>query len=235
MDNIQIITKDKDGRYSTSLDVKQLEQVVVNGKTVYEKKEPLYKIIALVGPSGCGKTAIMNEVVGYYYMKDTVFYPLTFSTSRPRRENEPKKAYYFYSKEDFEDMLDHDDFIQCSMFNDWYYGLEKAELREKEINIGIFSPQAIVELKETLGDKAEIEVFYIKASDKTRLMRCLQREENPDIKEIIRRYQSDIDIFYTCFSESGMPFVPLANETKEDIEKCVKTIEDAGWCMRWGD
>lgn len=234
MDNIQIIVKDENDKYSTFLDMKQLLQIIVNGETVYEKTKPLYKIIALVGPSGCGKTTIMDKIVKSLG-KDTVFCPLVFSTSRPKRENESKEAYYFYTKEDFEDMIDHNDFVQYSIFNNWYYGLEIAELREDKINIGIFSPEAIAELKQALGDQAEIEVFYIQASDKTRLMRCLQREENPDIKEIIRRYQSDVDIFNAYFSENGMPFVSLTNETKEDIEKCVKTIDDIGWHMRWGD
>ena len=33
--------------------------------------------------------------------------------------------------------------------------------------------------------------IYIEASDKTRLLRNLNREENPDCKEICRRFESD--------------------------------------------
>ena len=47
-----------------------------------------------------------------------------------------------------------------------------------------------------------LKIIYIVASDKERLIRQLDREENPDIEEIIRRYQTDnIDfllVFYIC-------------------------------------
>lgn len=235
MDNIQVIIKEGENKHSTSFDTKQLLKIIVNGETVYERKEPFYKIIAIVGPSGCGKTTIMDEIIGPSGIKDTVFHPLVFSTSRPRRKNESKKAYYFYTKEDFEDMIEHNDMIQYSIFNDWYYGLETAELSQSKINIGIFSPEAIINLKNTLGEKAEIEIFYIEASEKTRLMRCLQREDAPDVKEIIRRYCADREDFNNYFDKNKIFFTSLTNETKKDIEKCSQIIDKAGWRMKWGD
>ena len=36
-----------------------------------------------------------------------------------------------------------------------------------------------------------MKIIYIVASDKERLIRQLDREENPNIEEIIRRYQTD--------------------------------------------
>lgn len=36
-----------------------------------------------------------------------------------------------------------------------------------------------------------MKLFYITASDKTRLLRQLNREGDPDVEEIIRRYSTD--------------------------------------------
>ena len=37
----------------------------------------------------------------------------------------------------------------------------------------------------------DLTVYYVQASDKERLLRQLKREEDPDVKEIIRRFSAD--------------------------------------------
>jgi guanylate kinase len=43
----------------------------------------------------------------------------------------------------------------------------------------------------------EVEVYpiFIEASDKTRLLRQLNREKDPDVKEIVRRFHADEEDF----------------------------------------
>ena len=38
-------------------------------------------------------------------------------------------------------------------------------------------------------------MYYVTAKDKTRLLRQLNREENPNVDEIIRRYKTDKEDF----------------------------------------
>ena len=58
----------------------------------------------------------------------------------------------------------------------------------------------------------DLTVYYVQTSDKERLIRQLNREENPDIQEIIRRFSTDEQDF----------------EDLEDIDYQVIKNQDAG-------
>jgi hypothetical protein len=51
-------------------------------------------------------------------------------------------------------------------------------------------------------------------------MRQLQREENPDINEIIRRYRADEE----DFSDIEFAYTVLSNESKEDMDRATAHI-----------
>ena len=62
----------------------------------------------------------------------------------------------------------------------------------------------------------DLTAYYVQTSDKERLIRQLNREENPDIKEIIRRFSTDEQDF----------------EDLEDIDYQVIKNQDAGDLLR---
>jgi hypothetical protein len=65
----------------------------------------------------------------------------------------------------------------------------------------------------------------IGASAKVRLMRSLNREENPDVDEIIRRYGTDKADFEPYNFE--FDYITLNNKEEEDLQKCVERIIEA--------
>lgn len=109
------------------------------------------------------------------------------------------------------------EFCETAYFNDWYYGTSKWTLKDK--NIGAFSPTAVRQLMKNKDIK--LTIYYIDVSDRDRLVRSLTREDNPDIKEIIRRYSTDKEDFSDL---SDIPYIVLPNTSKEDYEKAVNTI-----------
>ena len=44
-------------------------------------------------------------------------------------------------------------------------------------------------------ERLDVHPIYVQATDKTRLIRALKREENPDCAEICRRYMTDEEDF----------------------------------------
>lgn len=110
--------------------------------------------------------------------------------------------------------------LECTVFNDWFYGTSYEGLRASEINIGVFNPAGVYSIIERPDVKPLI--FWIQASDKTRLLRQLNREKDPDVSEIIRRFGADkkdfSDIDFECYE--------LTNETEEDKQQCVEFILD---------
>lgn len=228
-DNIQITITSEDGEKHTSSFAKST--ISINEKMIYQTPKVKYKIIAIVGASGSGKTTIVNKL-----KECTTISPhyLTFSTSRPRRDEETDADYHFYTKKEFENLINNDALTQCTSFNNWYYGLEKIELNQERVNVGVFSPIALKELKQKLGNEAELKIFYIYTSDKERLKRSLNREKNPNVNEIVRRYISDkedIDNFCNYFYPL---YSVLNNETGTEFNNCIDIIKNAIQTMAFG-
>ena len=79
--------------------------------------------------------------------------------------------------------------IEATVFNTWCYGTSIKNLNSNKLNIGVFNPEGVEILQESKD--IDLTVVYIIAKDKVRLLRQLNREENPDCDEIIRRYTTD--------------------------------------------
>ncbi len=153
------------------------------------------KVVALFGKSGAGKDYIMNRLLKE---NPRIFHKIISYTTRPRRENEiDGDDYYFVNNISFESI---DDMIVSSYFNNWHYGIREISLKPHTANIGVFSLDSLKQIIQC--SKIKVIPIYVYAEDKTRLIRQLNREENPDVKEIVRRFLSDekdfenIDIYY---------------------------------------
>lgn len=154
-------------------------------------------VIALFGESGSGKDHILSRVKELYNTTNLINRLLGFkisTTSRPPRRG-IKEDYDFVTKENFERMIENHEFVEYQKFNDWYYGTASVSLFDNILNIGIFNIDGIQQLLE--NKNINVTPVYIHCDDKTRLTRQLTREKNPDIKEIIRRYQADEEDFTT--------------------------------------
>lgn len=113
----------------------------------------------------------------------------------------------------------HYEMLECTVFNDWFYGTSFESLRSDCINIGVFNPTAI----EALLERPDVDLFLVRvrAEDKTRLLRQLNREDCPDVNEIVRRYSADrIDFaeveddfdYITAWNGSGTEISTAASE-----------------------
>ena len=99
--------------------------------------------------------------------------------------------------------------IEATNFNDWFYGTSKDALVNNAINIGVFSPEAVEALLES--PEIELMVLELAASDKTRLLRQLNREAN--VHEINRRFKADEE----DFADLDILRITLVNETTDDL------------------
>lgn len=77
-------------------------------------------------PSGSGKTTIVKEV-----LKEFPEFMFSISaTTRKKRDNETdKKDYFFISKEEFEEKIKNDEFVEYELiYDNNYYGTLKSEV-----------------------------------------------------------------------------------------------------------
>lgn len=157
-----------------------------------------YKVIAICGKSASGKDTLLRYTIMNYMW----LHKIINCTTRPLRENEVDgKNYHFLSLEEFA----HKDAVEGKMievtkFREWYYGTSIEDLSLDEINIGVFNPAGIYALMQR--EDVDLYVVQVVASDKTRLLRSLTREDNPDVDEIVRRYladKEDFEVFSTVY------------------------------------
>ena len=114
------------------------------------------------------------------------------------------------TKEEFADKVLNFDMLEATEFNNWFYGTDITSLAQDKINIGVFNPAGIEALLENPG--IQVIPILVEARDKTRLLRQLNREESPNVKEIIRRYSADVEDFDVEFSDLIADFGRCPNE-----------------------
>lgn len=152
----------------------------------------MYKIVTLTGKAGAGKDRMMQEVLKVLKEESPEFAinEIVSCTTRPMREGEVNgKNYYFLTHEEFAERLADGTMVEATIFNDWCYGSCLEHMNEDGINIGVYNPEG-VGILQSIPDIMVYSIF-VDAPDKVRLLRQLNREENPDVKEIIRRFGAD--------------------------------------------
>lgn len=175
------------------------------------------KVIALMGKAGSGKDTILKAVIEQY---PSFFQKIVSVTTRPMREGEQEGIDYNYITEDqFNELLDNDVLLEFNQFNGWLYGTSKKNFSETKINIGVFNPAGVRSLME--HDDIRLTVYYVICPDKMRLIRQLERESDPDVKEIIRRFGADGRNFATI---DDINYISIPNTTRSHIKTNVKKI-----------
>ena len=163
-------------------------------------------IIALAGKAGAGKDTILNYLCDNYDV-----HPIVSCTTRPPREGEIDGVnYHFLTNEQFAEKVLNFDMLEACEFNNWFYGTDYNSLSDEKVNVGVFNPSGIEQLMENPDIK--VIPFLVDASDKTRLMRQLCREDNPNVDEIIRRFGTDKQDFDVLFAEEIEDYGIISNE-----------------------
>ena len=173
-----------------------------------------YRIIAICGKSAAGKDTLLQSII----QNDPEVHEIISCTTRPPREGEiDGKNYFFLTPTQFTIKCRRGEMLESSKFRDWYYGTAFDGLNQNLINVGVFNPTGICSLLE--NEEVDVYVVMVEAPDKVRLLRSLNRENNPDIDEIVRRYMTDKKDFedFSAFYEPDFVF-DNSQMSQSDIE-----------------
>lgn len=84
-------------------------------------------LIIVSAPSGCGKGTILAEI-----LKDKNFhYSVSATTRQPRPEDTDGVTYYFYTKEQFEEMIKNGGMLEYASYCGNYYGTPFQTVEDK--------------------------------------------------------------------------------------------------------
>lgn len=177
-------------------------------------------IIAFVGEAGAGKDTcaqLVTKKLKEAYNLNAHF--IVSCTTRPMRAGEQDGVNYHYlTIDEFGTKVLNGDMLEATCFNDWFYGTSFEDLVDG-INIGVFNPAGIEAIKD--NPNIILKGYYIYCSPKERLIRQLQREENPNIEEIIRRYKTDLEDFEDI---QDLCLIKVTNNTKQEQQDLVDRI-----------
>ena len=148
------------------------------------------KVVIFFGESCSGKDTLLQWCLKN--MKDTKAM-VSCTTRQPRDGEIDGVNYYFISHVEFaEKVLDHS-IVEATTWCGEFYGTPIETLDENKINIGVLDTAGIEAM--IADSRLEVLPIYVAASAKTRLLRYLNREANPDCEKMCRRFLEDLDRF----------------------------------------
>jgi guanylate kinase len=143
---------------------------------------PIVYIIS--APSGSGKSTLVNEILKAIPGLD---FSISYTTRAPRGSERNGKQYHFVSRDEFDRMVQADEFLEHAEFDGNCYGTARRYLREAErkgtdllLDIDV---QGAAQIHQKLPDS--VSIFVLPPDKKTLEWRLRKRGENDD--ETIRR------------------------------------------------
>ena len=118
--------------------------------------------------------------------------------------------------------------LEATYFNGWHYGTMRSSLQEG-INVGVFNPEGLDCLAEMPIDGVKVLGYLLECDDKERLLRQLNRESDPDVHEIIRRFMADEEDFADIDDNLEVLINNSWKDHYRNYEKIIQDIDDAGF------
>jgi len=189
------------------------------------------KIVVICGFSSSGKDLISKYIANNYNYSEIISY-----TSRPIRPNESENnPYHFITREQFEEKLFNNEFIECRTYNTlvnnisdiWYYGLHKDSFDLSKRNyIVVLDISGLMQLKKYYRDN--IISFFINVDEQTRKQRCINREDFNEV-EWNRRYLDDKEKFTEEVINREVDYIVDNYDFDKCVGEIINVIEGGSW------
>lgn len=189
----------------------------MSSKSASEKKG---KLIILVAPSGSGKTTIARRLLNDF---PRIKFSVSATTRSPREGEQDGKDYFFLSREEFDQKIEQNDFLEWEEFyNGSRYGTLRSEV-DKLIESGYF-PLLDIEVKGAINIKRQygsrsVSIFIQPPSIEELKKRLLTRgtEDDASLETRLERAQKELG-YATRFD------YVVINDELDTAYKQVKTI-----------
>lgn len=182
-------------------------------------------LIVLSGPSGSGKDSICERLKEY---NDNFWVSVSYTTRKPRKGEEDGINYYFKTKDEFEKLIEEDEFLEYAKYNDDYYGTPKSKINDY-LNKGIdvilvIEVQGALKIKHIMPEATFI--FIMPPTMKDLVLRLKKRGTETDDKILMRFKKA-----YQEINELTKYNYIVVNDELDKATKKVNSIIEAQKCM----
>lgn len=145
-------------------------------------------LVILSGVAGAGKDTIKKELIKRMENVES----LPSYTSRPMREGDVEGGTYnFVSREEFEKMIENQEFYEYDIHHNQYYGTSRKLLNDKiksgKIIVKDIDVNGTEHLKELLGNDTKVVTIFLRVPKEELKQRLGNRIDKPSPQEIVLR------------------------------------------------
>lgn len=145
-------------------------------------------VYIISAPSGSGKSTLVNEI---RKLVPGLEFSISYTTRCPRGSEQNGREYFFIPREQFEDMLRRDEFLEHADVFGNYYGTARRFLREatekgKDLILDI-DVQGAAQVKEKLPDAVSVFILPPSRDELEKRLRRRSEAEHVVSQEIIQR------------------------------------------------
>ncbi len=156
-------------------------------------------VFVISAPSGSGKSTLVN---GLLEKVPGLLFSISYTTRAPRGHEQPGQDYYYISREEFEQRIARNEFLEHASVFGHYYGthssiLERARAEGRDVVLDI-DVQGARQLRRQITDA--VSIFILAPSRKILEQRLRNRSEDPEevIQRRLREAAEEIRN-YTCY------------------------------------
>ncbi len=176
-------------------------------------------IIIISAPSGGGKSSICNALL---QQDNNIALSISATTRAPRPGEEEGLHYFFKSKDEFEDMLQNDEFLESATIYGNNYGTPKSYVEEK-LNNGIdvlfdIDTQGAKQIMQIMPERV-VSIFLLPPDMEALRNRLIKR--NQDTEESIEKRLAEAE---AEISQSDIYAHKIVNYIFENTLKEVQNI-----------
>ena len=155
------------------------------------------KLFVISAPSGTGKTSLINATLEDENAKKTKL-GISCTTREKRAEEKDQLSYFFISKEEFEDKIKNDDFLEYAEVFGNFYGTPREwvlnSLSNKENVILELDIQGALQVKEAFPETRTIFIIPPSYDDLSSRLSKRAQDSQEEIKKRLKEAKKEVEI-----------------------------------------